>query len=83
MYMDVFPAYISLYAWLPVYAWYLWRAEKSIESPGSGITDRCEPLCGYWELTLGTPEEQPVFLVYESSLWPLNYFLNIDIHTPR
>lgn len=35
---------------------------------GVGITDSCEPPCGYWELNQGPPEEQPVLLTAEPSL---------------
>jgi hypothetical protein len=42
-----------------------------VGSPGTEVTDSCEPPCGYWELNLGPLEEQPVFLTTESSLQPL------------
>lgn len=31
----------------------LWVTEKDIKSPGTGVRDDCEPLCGCWELNLG------------------------------
>ena len=41
-----------------------------IRSPETGITDRCELPHGYWELNSGPLEEQPVLLIFESSLQP-------------
>jgi hypothetical protein len=41
-------------------------------SPGTGITDGCEPLCGWLGPNLGPLEEQPVFLTAEPSLQPLS-----------
>ena len=38
------------------------RLEEGIRSPGSGVTDGCEPPCGYGELNPGPLEEQPVLL---------------------
>lgn len=32
-----------------MYAWYLWTSEEGIESPGSEITDGCEPLYRHWK----------------------------------
>jgi hypothetical protein len=34
-----------------VYAWSLWRPDVS--SPGTGVTDSCEPPCWCWEYGLG------------------------------
>ena len=34
------------------------------------LIDGCEPPCGCWELNLGPPEEQPMFLSTEQSLHP-------------
>ena len=36
-----------------VYAWYPQRPEEDIGSPGTGVTDGCEPPCGSWKLNLG------------------------------
>lgn len=30
-------------------AWYLWMSEEGTESPGSEITDGCEPLYKHWK----------------------------------
>lgn len=38
------------------------EVRKSVEFPGTGVMDKCEPLCGCWELNLGLPQEQPVLL---------------------
>ena len=44
---------------------------KGIRSPGTGVTDTCVLLCGYWELNPGPLEDQPVLLTAEPSLQPL------------
>jgi hypothetical protein len=36
------------------------------------IADGCEPLCGFWELNSGPPEQQTVLLTPEPSLQPRN-----------
>lgn len=36
--------------------------------PRTGVMDGCEPQCGCWELNLGHPKEQPIFLTAEPSL---------------
>jgi hypothetical protein len=51
-------------------AWCLKRLEEGIKSPGTGVTDDCEPSCGYWESNLGPLEEQLVPLTTELSLQP-------------
>ena len=48
-----------------VCAWCLWRPEEGIRSPGTGVTDGCEPPYGYWESNLGPLEEQQVLLKAE------------------
>ena len=42
--------------------------KEGVRSPGTGITDGCEPPHGCWKLNLGPLEEQPVFLTSEPSL---------------
>ena len=32
--------------------------EEGIRSPGTGVTDTCEPLCGCWEPNPAPPQEQ-------------------------
>jgi hypothetical protein len=63
---DILPACMSLYY---ICDWYPQRPEEGVRSPGIGVTDGCEPPCGYWELNLG-PLEQSVLLTTEPSLQP-------------
>lgn len=42
--------------------------EVSPGSPGIGVRDGCEPLCGCWVLNLGPLQEQQVLVTIESSL---------------
>jgi hypothetical protein len=42
-------------------------------SPGTGVTDRCELLCGCWELNPGPLEGQLVCLTAGPSLQPMWY----------
>lgn len=37
--------------------------------------DGHEPPCGYWELSLGPVQEQPMLLTVKTPLQPLAYFL--------
>lgn len=46
--MAVLPACMYLYH---VPAWCLWRPEKGIRSPRTGVTDSCESLYGCWTWT--------------------------------
>ena len=55
--------------------WYPQRTEEGVRTPGTGITDSCEPLCGYWELNLSSLEEHPVLLLTEPPLQPLEKLL--------
>jgi hypothetical protein len=55
--MDVLPACMSVHH---LHACYLQRPEEDIGFPGLGVTDGCEPPCGYWEPNLGSLEEQSV-----------------------
>ena len=50
------------------------EARVGIESPGTEITDSCEPSCGCWELNSCLLEEQQVLLTAEPSpptMWVL------------
>ena len=40
-------------------------ARRGRRTLGPGVTDGCEPLCGYWEPNLDPLQEQPVFLTTE------------------
>lgn len=42
----------------------LWRLEKGVGSPGTGVRGGYEPSCGRWEPNLGPLQEQ-VFLPAE------------------
>ena len=54
MCMSVLPACMHLCVWC------CQRPEKDIGSPGTGVTVRCELLCGCWELILTSePSLQP------------------------
>ena len=44
---------------------------ESVTSPGTGVTDGCEPPCMCWELNLGPLEEQSVLLTTKPSLHSL------------
>ena len=48
-----------------VCVWCTQRSDENIESPGAGIADCCEPLCGCWELSRDPLQKQPVFLPAE------------------
>lgn len=41
---------------------------EGVRSLGTGVTDRCEPPCGCWDLNLHPREEHPVFFTAESYL---------------
>jgi hypothetical protein len=56
-------------------------ASMSDGTPGPGVTDSCELLCGLWELNPGPLEEQPVVLTAEPSLQSLKAYLHIDIYS--
>lgn len=43
-------------------AWCLWKQERTIGFPGTGVTESCGPPYGCWALTLGLPQEQQVIL---------------------
>ena len=44
------------------------------DSPGTGVTDRCELSCGCWELNPGPLEEQSMLLTTEPSLQPIYHY---------
>lgn len=47
---------------------YLQRLGEGIGSPGTGVVDSHELLCGSWELNLSPLEEQQVLLTPELSV---------------
>jgi hypothetical protein len=63
-----------------LYAWCPWRPEEGIRSPGTGVADDCEPLCGYWELNPGPFEEYTVFLTMDPSLQLLDQLVKRFIY---
>jgi hypothetical protein len=72
MCMSILPAYMSMQH---LCTWYPQRTEEGVRTPGTGITDSCEPLCGDLELTLSSLEEHPVLLLTEPPLQPLEKLL--------
>ena len=42
--------------------------KRVLGSPGTVITDGCQPPCGCWDLNSGPLEDQPVLLTTEPSL---------------
>lgn len=43
------------------------EARRRVGSPGTGVTDWCELLCGCWESHPGSLEDQPVSFTTEPS----------------
>jgi hypothetical protein len=58
---------------------YTQRSEEGIISPGTGVSDGCEPSCESWKESLCPLEEQPVFLTAVPSLQLSSAFLK-DIY---
>jgi hypothetical protein len=57
------------------------EVRRGCGSPGIGVSDSCEPPCGYWELSLGPPQGQQVPLTTEpSSLIP--DAVSFECHNP-
>lgn len=46
------------------------KTRRGYEIPLLGTVVTGELPCACWELNLGVPQEQPVFLTAEPSLWP-------------
>jgi len=51
-------------------AWCMQRLQSDTELPGTGVTDGCEPPCGFWELNPSPLQEQQVLLISKPSLQP-------------
>jgi hypothetical protein len=51
-----------------VCAWYPWRLEEGVRSPGTGVKDACETPHGCWESNPDPLQEQQVLLVTEPPL---------------
>ena len=56
MCMGVLLPCMSMYC---VLAWCWWRPEEAIRSPGTGVTDGCEQLCGCWDSNPNPLKKQP------------------------
>lgn len=68
-------------ACIPVYyihAWYLWKPEEGVRSPGTGVTIVCEPACQGWELNLGPQHEQPMLLTMVPFLQPQGFHFYVQ-----
>lgn len=65
--MNDFSEYMCVYY---VCVFGVCRGKKNFGSPGTGISDVCEPSRECQELSSGSLKEQPVFLTTEPSLWP-------------
>ena len=48
---------------------------EGVRSPGTGVIDSCDLLCGCWELNSGPLEELPMLLTTEPSLQRCGYKL--------
>jgi hypothetical protein len=57
-----------------MHAWYPQRPAEGIGSPGTTVRNSCELPSGCQELNLDPLEEQPLLLITEPSLPPLNLF---------
>lgn len=58
------------------------RSEQNFGSPGTGVTNGCELLCGYIKLTSVPLQEQEVLLTTEQYLRPFVHLSSImnDVH---
>lgn len=65
--MKTLPASISMHH---ICASCPWQPKECIGSLGTRVTDDCEPLCKFWELTLSPVQEQQVLLTSEQCLQP-------------
>ena len=77
--VSVLPASMSSHY---VQVWCLRGPDESTGSPGTGVTDHCEPPCGCRELNLGPLEEQPLLLtttLFLQVLFYLSLLVNVTI----
>jgi hypothetical protein len=57
---------------------------RKVLSLGTGVSDKCEPLWGCWQLNPGLLEGQPVLWNDQAvSLFPKLYFLNWEVKLPE
>jgi hypothetical protein len=54
------------------------EARESGGCPGTGVTDGCQPPCGWWELNLDTMEKLSVFLAAEPFLQLHKHIFNFN-----
>jgi len=54
-----------------------WRPEEDIGSPGTVLTESCEPPCECWGLNQAPLGEHPSILTHELPLQPLNQDLSV------
>lgn len=66
--MGILPAIMTVNH---IRVWCPWRPEGGTGHPETRITDSCEPPWGCWVPNLGLPEEQPVLLTTQPSLYPV------------
>lgn len=59
--MCVLPDICTPCAWCP------WGLAEGIRSHGAGVTDGCDPSCGYWELNPGSSARPYALLATEPS----------------
>ena len=53
------------------------KPDEGSGSPGTGVADVCQPLCGCWELNLCPLKVQSVFLTFrQPSLYPSTHVLS-------
>lgn len=53
--------------------------EGRVRNPGSGVAGSSEPLCGSWNLNLGSVQEQWALFLAEPSLLPLSMYFGYKI----
>lgn len=63
---------------MSVHAWYLQRLEEGARSPGTGVTNGCEPPRRWAELSWGPLRKQQVLLTVQSSLQAHTAILTFD-----
>lgn len=81
MYMGVLLACTSVHQCI----WYPQRLEDGTGSPGTGVADGCEPICGCCESNPGSLEDQSVFLTAKPSfqLPPGFFFMDGQSMKPK
>lgn len=70
--MGLWPVFMSVHS---VCVCWLWKSEKGVGSPGTGVTNGCEQPCGCWKLSPGSLEKQTVLLTTGHLSSPVATFL--------